>query len=329
MSTLVRTALALGVVLAAFVPADVCGAAKHRAVIIPELTGTEYYDAVKRGVDEAAKELPELDVTWTGPSQELVEKQIEVIEEIIPQRPDVIAVAADNGVAIVPVLKKAHAAGIRVMSWDADANFREFFVNLVDYNEFGSQIVEALKEQTGPKGEIAIITTVFASPNESAWIEAIKKCTYVKYPELKIVDIRPAGESADDAYRIAQDYLKTYPALKGIIVLGTLTAPGVARAVKEAGMAGKVAVTGSAMPNLIRPYIKDGTVRKVLLWNAPDHGYLTVYSAYRLLRGELKPGVGFNAGRLGTFVPKPDGQNMQVALPVLVFTKDNIDKYDF
>lgn len=329
MSKFLKAVLALSLLMAACLPVAGFGQSQYRVVIMPKLVGIDYYDAAKRGVDEAAKELPAMQVIWTGPTQDQVEKQIEMLERLIPTRPSLIAVAANDPAAIVPVLKKAHDAGIRVISWDGDAKFREFFVNLVDFNDFGRQIVEALKDEVGPKGDIAIITTSFSAPNQASWIEAIKRHIYARYPELKILDVRPAGESTEEAYRIAQDYLKTFPNLKGIIALGAPNPSGVAKAVKEAGLAGKIAVVGNSTPNLMRGYLKDGTVKKVLLWNAPDHGYLTVYCAYRMLTGELKPGVEFNAGRLGTYTPGKDALNMQVALPVLVFTKDNVDKYHF
>ena len=78
-----------------------------------------------------------------------------------------------------------------------------------------------------------------------------------------------------------------------------------------------------------RPFLKDGTVKLTLLWNAPDHGYLTVYSAYRLLTEGLEVGKPYNVGRLGEFIPKKDEINMQVVLPVMIFTKENIDGYYF
>lgn len=319
-------ALALSAVLA---PASGVCAEKYRVVIMPKLVGIAYYDVVKQGVAEAARELPQLEVVWAGPTQDQVEKQIEMIEKIIPGRPQVIAVAANDPFAIVPVLQKARDAGIHVMSWDGDTALREFFVNLVDFDDFAAQVVGALHEETGARGDIAIVTTTFTAPNQSSWIEAIKKQLYSRYPELRIVDIRAAGESTEEAYRIAQDYLRTIPTLKGIIALGVPNVPGVARAVKEAGLAGKVAVVGNSTPNLMRAYLKDGSVRKVLLWNAPDHGYLTVYSAWRLLAGELQPGRPFKAGRLGSFTPRQDALNMQVALPVMVFTRDNVDQHHF
>src|SRR5690349_7944006 len=118
--------------------------AKFRIVIMPKLLGIAYYDAVKRGIDAAARELPDVSTTWTGPTQDQVEKQVEMIERLIPSKPDLIAVAANDPVAIVPVLAKAQRAGIRIMSWDGDSNEREFFVNLVDFEAFGAQLVEAM-----------------------------------------------------------------------------------------------------------------------------------------------------------------------------------------
>jgi rhamnose transport system substrate-binding protein len=316
-------------ILAALGAAPARGAEPYRIVIMPKLVAIPYYDVVKQGIDAAARELPGVRVVWSGPTQDQVEKQIEMLDSLIATRPHLIAVAANDPVAIVPVLKKAHQAGIRVMSWDGDTHFREFFVNLVDFEDFGSQMVDALAEETGPRGDIAIVTTSFTAPNQSSWIEAIKRRIYAKYPGLKIVDIRPAGESTEEAYRITQDYLQTVPTLKGLIALGVPNPPGVARAVEEAGLAGKIAVVGNSTPDLMRPYLKRGTVKKVLLWSAPDHGYLTVYSAYQLLTKGVQAGQPFSAGRLGSVTPRKDALNLQVALPVLVFTRDNVDRYRY
>jgi len=325
-------ALALLTVLALLAAAAPQAQPRYRIVVVPKLVGIAYYDAVKAGIDAAARELPDVDITWTGPTQDQVEKQIELIERLIADKPHLIAVAANDPVRIVPVLQKAQQAGIRVISWDGDSRQREFFVNLVDFEDFGARLVGAISRELGPRREIAVITTSFTAPNQTSWIAAMKRTMYTLYPDLRIVDIRPAGESGEEAYRIAQDYLKSYPQLGGIIALGAPNLPGVARAVRDAGRAtgpAAVAVVGNSTPNLMREFLKDGTVKTVLLWNAPDHGYLTVYSARQLLAGGLQAGQPFRAGRLGSVTPRRDGTSLQVALPVLMFTKDNVDQYRF
>jgi ABC-type sugar transport system substrate-binding protein len=199
----------------------------------------------------------------------------------------------------------------------------------VDYDAFGAHLTEAMVEQVGPEADIAIVTTTFTAPNQVRWIQSIKKHIYSKYPKLKILDIRSATESTERSYRIGQQYLKEFPTLKGIIALGVPNVPGIVNAVVDAGLQGRVAVVGNATPNLTRNYLKKGYMKKVHLWNAPDHGYLTVYSAYRLLTEGLRLGRKFNAGRLGDLIPRRDDISTQVALPVMVFTKENIDQHHF
>ncbi len=302
---------------------------KYRIVVMPKLVGIDYYNAVKEGVDQAASELPDAEIIWMGPTEAQVEKQIEMLENIIVTKPDAICVASNDNAAIVPVLKKAKSEGIAVLSWDGDADYRDFFINLVDYDEFGAGLVDAMVNEVGSEGDIAIITTTFTAPNQVLWIEGVEKQIAAKYPKLNIVDVRPAGESTEQAYKITQDYLKSMPNLKGLIVLGVPNVPGAVNAVKDAGKVGQVAVVGNATPNVMRPYLKEGSVKSVLLWDAPAHGYLTVYSAYRIITEGLSVGKEYDAGSMGPYNPKADDISMQVSLPVMTFTKDNVDNFNF
>lgn len=302
---------------------------KWRVLVMPKLVGIAYYNAVKVGVDAAVRELPELDVVWQGPAQDQVEQQIQLIERWIPQHPDLIAVAANDGQAIDPVLQRARKAGIHVMSWDADCGQREFFVNLVDYQDFGNRLVDALAADLPESADIAIVTTTFTAVNQVRWINEMRRAMRTRRPRWRTVDIRPAGESTEQAMRVARDLLQAHPGLKGLVGLGAPNLPGVAQAVRDAGLAGRVAVTGNSTPNAIRDYIKNGTVRTALLWNAQDHGYLTIRCAHQLLSGGLRAGQPFNAGALGMLVPRADEVNAQVVLPVLAFDKDNVDRFRF
>ncbi len=302
----------------------------YRIVIMPKVVGIDYYNAVKTGVDKASSELKgKVTVEWTGPTDAQVDKQIQMLQTIIPTKPDLIAVAADDTEAIVPVLKQASAAGIKVVTWDGDASFRDFFVNLVDYTEFGNALMDDMAQQIGEKGDIAIITTSFTAPNQAAWIKAIKDRLAEKYPNIKILDSRAVGEDTQKANQCAQDMIKAMPTLKGIIALGCPDVPGAVDAVKQADKVGKVAVVGNGTPNAMKSYLKEGSIKDSLLWDAPAHGYLTVYSAYQLLSAGIKEGTPFQAGSLGTFTPKKDGSSLAVGLPLLTLTKDNVDKYNF
>jgi hypothetical protein len=87
-----------------------------------------------------------------------------MLDNAISARPSVIAVAADGPAAIVPVLKKAKAAGCHVLTWDGDADYRKCFVNSVNYDAFGATLVEEMVKQVGKTADVAVVTSTLTAP---------------------------------------------------------------------------------------------------------------------------------------------------------------------
>jgi len=110
-------------------------------------------------------------------------------------------------------------------------------------------------------------------------------------------------------------------------VSGSAAPPAIARAVEQAGVAGKIAIAGLSTPNLMRQYIEDGTVQTVTLWDPGKLGRLTMDVAALLLHhqtpvdGMAMPGVGP--------VKVIESTHTIVMGPPLDFTKANIDQYHF
>ena len=93
--------------------------------------------------------------------------------------------------------------------------------------------------------------------------------------------------------------LKVHPKVKLIMAIASPAVPGAAEAVKQSGRT-DVKVTGLSLPNMCKPYVHEGVIDSIVLWNTIDLGYLTVYTARALARGELAPGARkVAAGRLG------------------------------
>jgi rhamnose transport system substrate-binding protein len=110
------------------------------------------------------------------------------------------------------------------------------------------------------------------------------------------------------------------------MAISSTAVPGAAEAVKQSGRT-DVRVTGLGLPNASKPYLKDGVLDSVVLWNTKDLGYLTMYAAKALAAGTLKPGdQTITAGRLGTI--KLAGDNIILGVP-FTFTKANVDQFDF
>ncbi|WP_159792742.1 substrate-binding domain-containing protein [Puerhibacterium puerhi] len=302
-----------------------------RVAVIPKINGIPYYEVVKKGVDEAAAELgDDVEVIWNGPSTDEASQQIQIIQNMVNAKVDVIAIAANDEAAVAPALKAAEAAGVKVMSWDGDADVRDVFVQLVDPAAFGAQLADLMGEQVGGAGDVAIITSTFTAPNQVAWIDGIEKELAAKYPDIDVVTTVESGEDQQRAMQQATDLIQSNPDLKGLFAVTTAALPGAAQAVENLGLSGKVAVVGNSTPNAIRQYFKSGTLKSAALWNPADHGYLVVETAYALAHGDVATDQAFEAGRLGEYSPEKDDAGLRITLsPPLVFTADNIDDYDF
>jgi ABC-type sugar transport system substrate-binding protein len=299
--------------------------------VIPKVNGIPYYQAVKKGVDEAAAELGDkVKVIWNGPSSAEASAQVQIIENMINAKVDVIAIAANDPAAVAPALEEAKAAGIRVMSWDGDANARELFVQLVDANAFGATLADQMAEQVGETADVAVVTSTRTAPNQSAWLKGIQARIAEAHPGLKIVTVTESGEDQGLAQKQTKEILGAYPNVKGIFAITTAALPGAAQAVESLGKSGKIAVVGNSTPNAIKQYFASGTLKSAVLWNPIDHGYLTVQAAYALASGKISKDTAFTAGRLGEYTPSADSISLLITLSKpLVFTADNINQFDF
>jgi len=314
-------------------PAEAAGAAAsrdtHRPVVamMPKAKGDPYFVSCRVGAEEAAKELG-VDLIWDGPTSLDAARQNELVENWITRKVDVIAVAVENRGGISSVLRKARARGIRVLTWDADAepDARDFFVNQATAEGIGDTLTDEAARLLGGKGEFAIITGALSAANQNEWIAFIKKRVAEKYPDLKLATIRPSDDDRDKAFAETQTIMRVFPNVKLVMAISAPAVPGSAEAVRQANRH-DVNVIGLSLPNMNKPYVHDGWVQTVVLWNTRDLGYLTVLASSLLTQNKITSSTtSFGAGRLGTIQIR--GTEIILGAPVM-FTKANIDKFDF
>jgi ABC-type sugar transport system substrate-binding protein len=298
--------------------------AGHRPVIavMPKAKGDPYFVSCRAGAEEAARELG-VDLIWDGPTGLDAAKQNEVVESWITRRVDAIAVSVENAAGISTVLRKARQHGIRVVTWDADAepDARDFFINQATPEGIGNTLTDEAARLLNGKGDFAIITGPLSAANQNLWIDAIKKRMASKYPGLKLLTIRPSDDDRDKAFSETQVILKAFPTAKLIMAIAAPAVPGAAEAVQQSGRK-DIFVIGLSLPNLCKKYVHDGVVQAVVLWNTRDLGYLTVYTSTLLAQNKLRAGAAsFQAGRLGRIEIR--GSEVILGKPV-IFNKANI-----
>ena len=302
---------------------------QHKTVVamMPKAKGDPYFISARKGADSAASALG-VELLWDGPTDLDPAKQNEVVEAWITRGVDAIAVSVENKEAISTVLRKARAKGIKVVTWDADAekDARDYFVNQATPQGIGYTLMDEAARIMGEKGEFAIITASLSAANQNEWIKYIKERMAAKYPGMTLVAIQPSEGDRDRAFSETQTVLKVHPKVKLIMAVAAPAVPGAAEAVKQSGRT-DVKVTGLSLPNMCRPYIKSGIIESIVLWNTMDLGALSVRTAQALATGELKAGATtLDAGKLGAF--QVEGDEVRLGKP-FIFNKSNIDRFNF
>ncbi|HEY6391250.1 MAG TPA: substrate-binding domain-containing protein [Bryobacteraceae bacterium] len=308
---------------------SVTTAPAHRPVIamMPKAKGDPYFVSARAGAEDAARELG-VELIWDGPTSLEAAKQNELVENWITRQVDAIAVAVENKAGISTVLRKARQRGIKVLTWDADAepDARDFFVNQATPEGIANTLTDEAGRLLGGKGEFAIITGALSAANQNEWIKFIRKRLAEKYPNLKLATIRPSDDDRDKAFSETQTVLKVFPQVKLMMAISAPAVPGAAEAVRQAGRK-DVFVIGLSLPSMCKPYVHDGVVQTVVLWSTRDLGYLTVYAGSLLAQNKLAAGAAsVSAGRLGTLQVR--GSEIILGAP-LIINKQNIDQLDF
>ena len=304
------------------------GGKKFTIALMPKSKGNAYFISCKQGADAAARELG-VDLVFDGPTDPDPAKQNEIIENWITLGVDVIAAACENKEGISTALRKARQKGIKVLTYDSDAapDARSFFVNQATPEGIGDTLMDEAARLCGNDGEFAVITASLTAANMNEWQKHIEARRASKYPNMKMVALRPCDDLKDKAQSEATALLSANPNLKLLMAICSPAVPGAAEAVKQAGKTGRVKVIGLGLPSENRRYVKEGVTDSVILWKTKDLGYLTVQAAVALAKGELKAGVKtFKAGALGEFEIHDD--NLVLGKP-FIFNKDNIDQFDF
>lgn len=298
-----------------------------RIALLPKAKTDPYFVSCKDGAEAAAQELG-VELLWDGPTKGDPEKQNEIVEAWITKGVDVICASVLNRDAIDGVLKKAMAKGIKVLTWDADANpdARQFFVNQATSEGIGYTLADELATLCGDAGPYVIISAGTTDANQNEWMVYIKARMAEKHPQMKLLEVRYSEGERDKAMTETRNMLNKYPDLKGVMAIAAPAVPGAAEALKQAGRT-DIKLTGLSVPSLCKEYVHDGFIDSIVLWNTVDLGYLTVCAAKAVKEGQVgTQAATLDFGRLKG-ISVGDG-NIYLGQP-FIFRQDNIDNFDF
>ena len=324
---------------------------KPTIAMLPKFKGENYFDACKTGAEEAAEEL-DITLLYDGPPQDQAtnQKQVDILEGWIAQQVNVIIVSPNDPTAIAPTLKKAQNAGIKIVTFDADAqeDSRDIFVNQITPESAAKGLLDGvadnLKEKgygDGKKANIALVSSSGTDANQKAWEEAIdvlletsdysfmqikNRETDVYYPGTDETKVN--SDSATLIGRMGDGDDK----IQAAIGLSSMATPALGAQFQSASSKpdiSKISITGLATPNALKTYIKDdeNPMNSGVLWNCMDLGYLAVQAAYQLNEGTIdESSSSITAGRIGG---KEIVDRVCILGDALVFDSATVDEFDY
>jgi ribose transport system substrate-binding protein len=248
----------------------------------------QFWQAVKSGAEEKAKELG-VSMTFDGPASETeVDAQLQMLQAAIERQPDAIGYAALDPEACVPLLDQAKQADIPVVEFDAGCNSDvPVTICQTDSMVAGALAAEHMAELIGGRGKVAIVghsqINSTGVERRDGFVEKIEK----DFPDIEIVDIQYGDGDHLKSADIAKAMLAAHPDLAGLYGTNEGSAIGIVNAVNELGLQpGQLTVVGFDSGQAQIDAIKSGVMAGAITQDPMGIGRCTVESAVAAINGE-------------------------------------------
>ncbi|WP_288100592.1 sugar ABC transporter substrate-binding protein [Pseudomonas sp.] len=274
--------------------------AKPKVALVMKSLANEFFLTMEDGAKAYQKgHSDEFDLISNGIKDETdTAGQTRIVEQMILAKVNALVIAPADSKAMVPVIKKAVAAGITVINIDnqldpAVVKSKNINVPFVGPdNRKGARLVgEYLAKQLKAGDEVGIIEGVSTTTNAQARTAGFKDA--MEAAQVKVVSVQSGDWEIDKGNKVAASILSEYPQVKALLAGNDSMAVGVVSAVRAAGKAGQVQVVGYDNINAIKPMLKDGRVLATADQFAAKQAVFGIETALKIIKGE-KVDIGAN-----------------------------------
>ena len=274
--------------LALLLVASVSSAGQIRVGLVLKALDSEFWLVVKAGGEEAAKENPDVKLTVMAPDRELnVQQQVQIVEDMLVQGLDVLALAPCGSKELMPVMDKAYEAGIPVVLVDTDAPWDKKAAYVGTNNVTGGKLAgEYIAKRLGGKGKVAMITGVMGHQTMMDRVDGATEALKA-HPGIEIVAVQPANSERALAMTVMENILSTHPDLNAVFCAND----PMAMAALEAVIADRsnVVVVGFNADKEANESIKAGGMAATVAQSSFNIGKYGVETAVKAFRKESLP----------------------------------------
>lgn len=279
---------------------------KMTIALIPGLTTDAFYITMQKGAQAAADALG-VELVFQGAPDFNPVTQVPVLDAVIARQPDAILIAPTDTTQLIEPLRKAHDAGIPVITVDTfigtgqyqtgagDADFPLAYI--ASDNVLGGKIAaRALAAAIGGEGKVFVSNVKPGISTTDQREAGFKQAMAEEFPGITVLETQFNDNDANKAASQLQGVLAREPDLKGVFGANLFSALGAANGVQQAGQSGVVKVVAFDAPGSIVDNLNTGLVDVAIAQHPAEIGYFGVVSAYAHLTGNSIPvsiGTGF------------------------------------
>lgn len=333
-----RTALlgAVGVIMTLIAAsAGVANAAPmpdHMTMVnVVKVKGLPWFNRMAVGDENFARRTG-VQTSQEGADDTSAQKQAQLIADLIARRPTAITVVPNSVDALEEVLGQARAQGITVVSHEATGvQNADIDIEAFDNTVFGRQIVQNLAQCMGGQGDYVQFVGSVTMTTHMQWVNAAHDMALAEYPGMtRVEDPIETANDEPTAYAKANELLAKYPNLKGFQGAASTDVPGIARAVRDAGLQDRICVMGTAVPSVASAYFADGAIDKIFFWDPAMAGEAALQIALMLAQGErIEIGTNLNVPGYESLTKLDGYDNVFVGNAALEADADTISQYQF
>lgn len=217
-----------------------------------------------------------------------IEKQVSMVEAAIGTKPAAIVLAPNDTDALAGVCADVQAAGIPMVLVDSKISTEDYdCLVALDNEAAGAAVAEELARRIGGAGQVGIISAVPGGATIMARENGFMDYMKANYPDIEIVgEILYSQNDSSKAMSQTYDMLAAYPDIKAFYTTNTPTAEGIASALEEKELGGKVLLGSFDASDTINAYIQNGTIAACSMAEAYNMGYESVAQAINLVEGK-------------------------------------------
>ena len=282
-----KKTLKLGVVAALLASGATAALAEGTITTVVKISGIPWFDRMETGVELFAEQNPDMSISQVGPASADSAQQLQIVQDLVAKGTDALAVVPMDPAILEGIFKRAMDRGTIIVTHEADNQMNTMVdVEAFDNAEYGAALNARLAECMGGEGKWTTFVGSLGSRTHMQWVGAGEE-NAKQHAGMELVD--PNNESFDDAngtYEKAKEILRKHPDIKGFQTSAGNDVLGVGRAIEEAGLAGKVCLVGTGLPNPSASYLDSGAITAIGFWDPQKAGMAMNAVAKMLLEGK-------------------------------------------